>query len=220
MASMAPMHLVDRAVDVPVPFFDWKALFAERSSEYLTIIERTASTGGFILQEAVEEFERKLESYLGVKHAIGTSDCTNAMLLGLRASGVQPGDEIILPSHAFIAAAQAIHFAGGVPVPVDLDDHDGLINPDAVLPAITCRSRGIMAVHVNGRTCRMDSLAAIAAEHGLEIYEDAAQALGAQYDGRAAGTFGRWGAFSFYPSKTLGCFGDAGALVTDDDELA
>lgn len=221
MATIAPVRLVDRGAEVAVPFFDWSALYRERSGDYLHIIDETASAGGFILQAAVEEFERKLADYLGVKHAIGTSDCTNAMLLGLRACGIAPGTEIILPGHAFIAAAQAIHFAGGIPVPVDLDDSDGwLIDPHAVRAAITPRTRGIMPVHVNGRVCAMDALREIADDHGLEIYEDAAQALGAKLDGRAAGTFGRWGAFSFYPSKTLGCFGDAGALVTNDDEIA
>lgn len=204
-----------------MPFFDWSALYRERSGEYLRIIDETASAGGFILQAAVEKFERKLAAYLGVKHAIATSDCTNAMLLGLLACGIEPGAEIILPSHAFIAAAQAIHFAGAAPIPIDLDESDGwLIDPEAVRAAITPRTRGIMAVHVNGRVCAMDALREIAHEFGLVIYEDAAQALGAKFDGRAAGTFGRWGAFSFYPSKTLGCFGDAGALVTNDDELA
>src|SRR5579872_1598541 len=170
MASIAPMHLVHRATDAPVPFFDWSALFAERSTEYLATIEETASAGGFILQSAVEEFERKLASYVGVKHAIGLSDCTNAMLLGLRASAVRPGDEIILPSHAFIAAAQAIHFAGAVPVPVELDERDGLVDPAAVRAAITPRTRAILAVHVNGRVCPMDLLLLIAAEHGLDLY--------------------------------------------------
>jgi dTDP-4-amino-4,6-dideoxygalactose transaminase len=220
MAATAPVRLLDRAPAIEVPFFDWKALYEERSEDYLRIIHETASSGGFILQAAVEEFERKLAGYLGVRHAIGLSDCTNAMLLGLRASGVRPGDEIILPAHAFIAAAQAIHFAGGIPVPVDLEEGDGLIDPDAVRAAITRRTRGVMAVHVNGRVCAMDALRSIADEHGLEIYEDAAQGLGAKLDGQAAGVFGRWGAFSFYPSKTLGCFGDGGALVTNDDELA
>lgn len=107
-----------------------------------------------------------------------------------------------------------------MPVPVDLLDEDGLIDPHAVEEAITPRTRGILPVHVNGRTCDMDALCAIAAEYGLEIYEDAAQALGSSLEGRPAGSFGRWGALSFYPSKTLGCFGDAGALVTNDDELA
>jgi len=221
MATIAPLPFPETAESIAVPFFDWTALYAERRYEYVRIFHETGSAGGFILQAAVDEFEGKLAAYLGVKHAIGVSDCTNAMLLGLRASGIQPGDEIILPSHAFIAAAQAIHFVGGTPVPVDLDEADGcLIDPEAVRAAITPRTKAIMPVHVNGRVCAMDALGEIAQEHGLGIYEDAAQALGATLDGRAAGTFGRWGAFSFYPSKTLGCFGDAGALVTDDDEIA
>jgi dTDP-4-amino-4,6-dideoxygalactose transaminase len=220
MASIAPMDLLDRATATPVPFFDWKALFEERSAEYLRIIADTAYGGGFILQAAVDEFERKLASYLAVKHVIGVSDCTNAMLLGLRASGISAGDEIILPSHAFIAAAQSIHFAGAVAVPVEIDDRDGLIDVEGVRAAITPRTRAILAVHVNGRVCEMTGLREVANEHGLDIYEDAAQALGAKLDGQAAGTFGHWGSFSFYPSKTLGCFGDAGALVTNDDSLA
>lgn len=221
IAPIVPMQFLEPGYDVPVPFFDWRALFAERASDYLRIIERTASSGGFILHSAVDEFERKLAAYLGVKHAIGVSDCTNAMLLGLRACRIQPGDEVILPAHAFIAAAQSIHFAGGIPIPVELDERDGgLMDPAAVRAAITPRTRGIMAVHVNGRVCDMDSLQSIAGEYGLEIYEDAAQVLGARLGDRAAGRFGRWAAFSFYPSKTLGCFGDAGALVTDDDEVA
>lgn len=220
MATAAPAHLSAPASDLAVPFFDWKALYEERSDDYLRIFHETASNGGFILQAAVEQFELKLADYCGVEHAIGLSDCTNAMLLGLRASGIQAGDEVILPAHSFIAAAQAIHFAGAFPIPVDLDERDGLLDPDAVRAAITPLTRAIMPVHVNGRVCAMDRLIEIADEHGLEIYEDAAQSLGATFGGQAAGNFGRWGAFSFYPSKTLGCFGDAGALITNDDELA
>ena len=220
MATAAPVRLFEPDSHVAVPFFDWGELYEERSDDYLRILHETASRGGFILQAEVEEFERKLADYLGVTHAIGLSDCTNAMLLGLRASGVQSGDEIIVPAHSFIAAAQAIRFAGGIPIPVDLDESDGLIDPECVRAAITPRTRGIMPVHVNGRVCAMDALLEIANDYGLEVYEDAAQALGAKFDGRAAGTFGRWGTFSFYPSKTLGCFGDGGALITEDDELA
>lgn len=203
-----------------VPFFDWKALYVERAADYARIARETATSGGFILQAAVDEFEVALADYCGVRHAVGLSDCTNAMLLGLRADRLQPGDEVILPGHAFIAAAQAIHFAGGVPVPVELSDPDWLIDPDAIRAAITPATRAIMPVHVNGRICAMDAVMQIAHERGLAVYEDAAQALGARRDGRLAGTFGLWGAFSFYPSKTLGCFGDAGALVTNDDGLA
>lgn len=205
---------------VPVPFFDWSALYAEHAATYRDLIDRTAASGGFILQAALEEFEAALASKVGARHAVGLSDCTNAMLLGLRASGLSPGDEVILPSHAFIAAAQAIHFAGGVPVPVELSDDDGLVDPPAIRSAITARTRAIMPVHVNGRLCAMDAIEAIADEHGLLVVEDAAQALGARIGSRQAGTFGQWGAFSFYPSKTLGGFGDAGALVTDDDVIA
>lgn len=205
---------------VAVPFFDWKSLYAERADRFARIMQDTAASGGFILQSAVDEFETALAGYLGIHHAVGISDCTNAMLLGLRLLDLRPGDEIILPAHAFIAAAQAIHFAGGTPVPVDISEQDWLIDPEAVRAAITPRTRAIMPVHVNGRLCAMDRIAQIAAERELAIVEDAAQALGARLDGRAAGTFGLWGAFSFYPSKTLGCFGDAGALVTDDDDVA
>ena len=207
------------AVD-PVPFFDWRALFAERAEDYVRIYRDTASAGGFILQAAVDAFEQALADYVGVRHIIGLSDCTNAMLLGLRALELRPGDEVILPAHAFIAAAQAIHFAGGVPIPVDLRESDWLVDPDAIAQAVTPQTRAIMAVHVNGRVCDMVAIQAIADRHGLIVIEDAAQALGAERLGRQAGTFGRWGAFSFYPSKTLGCFGDAGALATDDDEIA
>ena len=206
--------------ELPVPFFDWKALYAERADDYRRIIDETASAGGFILQAAVDDFETALAAYLGVRHAIGLSDCTNAMLLGLRASGLKPGDEVIMPGHGFIAAAQSIHFAGGTVVPVELKSDDWLIDPDAVRAAITPHTRAIMAVHVNGRVCDMAAIRAIAEDRGLLVVEDAAQALGATIDGIPAGRFGQWGAFSFYPSKTLGCFGDAGALVTDDDAIA
>lgn len=206
--------------ELPVPFFDWKALYAERADDYRRIIDETASAGGFILQAAVDAFETALAAYLGVRHAIGLSDCTNAMLLGLRASGLKPGDEVIMPGHGFIAAAQSIHFAGGTVVPVELNGDDWLIDPDAVRAAITPYTRAIMAVHVNGRVCDMAAIRAIADDRGLLVFEDAAQALGATIDGTPAGRFGQWAAFSFYPSKTLGCFGDAGALVTDDDAIA
>ena len=205
---------------LPVPFFDWRALYAERADRFSSILSDTAAGGGFILQGAVDEFEAGLESYLGVKHAIGVSDGTNAMLLGLRACRLEPGAEVVLPAHCFIAAAQAIHFAGGRAVPVEASDDDWLISPQAIEAAITPATRAIMVVHVNGRVCAMDEVLELAERYGLQVFEDACQALGARLDGRPAGRFGAWGAFSFYPSKTLGCFGDAGALVTDDDEIA
>jgi len=204
---------------VKVPFFDWAGLYAEHADEFTRIVHETASRGGFILQRDVEEFEQGIAKFLGVKHVVGLSDGTNAILLGLRAAGLKPGAEVIMPSHGFIAAAQSIHFAGGVPVPVELAGHDWLVDPDAIRAAITPRTRAIMPVHVNGRTCQMDVIMKIAEEHGLDVYEDSAQALGAKLDGTPAGCFGKFGTYSFYPSKTLGCFGDAGALVTNDDDI-
>ena len=203
-----------------VPFFDWAGYYRERASEFGRIMDETASRGGFILQRDVEEFEDGLAQFIGVKHAIGLSDATNAMLLGLRASGLDRGGEVIIPSHCFIAAAQAVHFAGGINIPVELSAHDWLVDPAAIEAAITPRTRAIMPVHVNGRTAQMDAIMEIASRHKLEVFEDAAQAAGAKLAGRGAGTFGRWGVYSFYPSKTLGCFGDAGALVTNDDDIA
>lgn len=203
-----------------VPFFNWAQLYSERRTEFARIWDETAARGAFILQDEVAEFEAALAKFLGVKHVIALADCTNAMLLGLRACGLERGDEVILPSHGFIAAAQAVHFAGGVPVPVELSEHDWLLDPTSVEAAVTAKTRAIMPVHVNGRVCDMDPLRTIANEHGLLIVEDAAQAVGARYKGEVAASFGQWGAFSFYPSKTLGCFGDAGALATNVDTVA
>lgn len=203
-----------------VPFFDWAGLFNERKGEFARIMVDTASRGGFILQKDVDEFEANLAAFIGVKHVIGVADGTNAILLGLRASGIRPGDEIIVPSHSFIAAIQSIHFAGATPVPVELAEHDWLVDPAAIEAAITPRTVAIMPVHVNGRVCQMDAIMDIAQRHGLAVFEDSAQAAGAKLNGIGAGCWGNWGTYSFYPSKTLGCFGDAGALVTNDDAIA
>jgi dTDP-4-amino-4,6-dideoxygalactose transaminase len=203
-----------------VPFFDWAAYFNERADQFSRIMIGTASAGRFILQKDVDEFEAGLAAFVGVKHVIAVADGTNAILLGLRASGIKAGDEVILPSHSFIAAAQSVHHAGATVVPVELAEHDWLVSPEAIEAAITPRTRAIMPVHVNGRACQMPAIMEIARRHGLEVFEDSAQAAGAKVDDQPAGGIGRWGTYSFYPSKTLGCFGDAGALVTNDDDIA
>lgn len=202
-----------------VPFFDWSRLYTERSETFRDIMHETCMRGGFILQKDVVEFEENLRQFVGVKHAIALSDATNAILLGLRASGLRQGDEVILPSHGFIAAAQSVYHAGGVPVLVEIGD-DWMVDPASMEKAVTDRTRFLMPVQVNGRTCDMDRIQAIADRHNLLVVEDSAQALGAKYKGRPAGGIGQWGCYSFYPSKTLGCFGDGGALVTNDDEIA
>lgn len=204
---------------VKVPFFDWQGLYNERADEFSRIMDETARRGGFILQKDVDELEERLVEVTGAKHAIAVSDGTNGILLGLRAMGLEHGSEIIIQSHSFIAAAQSIHFAGCTPVPVELGD-DWMMDVDHIEQAITEKTAAIMPVQVNGRMCDMDSILEIADRHNLTVVEDSAQALGAEYKGRGAGTIGLWGTYSFYPSKTLGCFGDAGALVTSDDDIA
>lgn len=202
-----------------VPFFDFKAVYAEDPEGFTRTFRDALAEGGIILQAAVAQFEAQLASFIGGRFAVGTADCTNAMHLGLRALGIGVGDEVIICSHTFIATAQAVHFAGATPVPVEMQ-HDRMIDPDAIGPAVTGRTKAVMVTQLNGRVCDMDRVSAVADKHGILVLEDAAQALGAAFANRCAGTFGTFGAFSFYPSKLLGGFGDGGALTTNDEALA
>jgi len=202
-----------------VPFFDYKAFFGNQETEFTEVIQDVLRRGAFILQKDLRDFEAALADYLGVKHAIGLSNCTDALIVALRTAGIGPGDEVIFPSHTFVASPSSIHWAGATPVPVECGA-DHLIDPDAIRAAITSKTKAIMPVSLNGRTCNFDPIEQIAKEYGLTIVEDSAQALGSKYKGRFAGTFGVAGTFSFYPAKILGCFGDGGALVTNDDEIA
>ena len=202
-----------------VPFFDFKAPFAEDPERFTEIFRTTLAGGGIILQAAVDEFEDRLARFVGSAYAIGAADCTNAMLLGLRGLGIGRGDEVIFCSHTFVATAQSIHFCGATPVPAEIGP-DRMMDPDRIEALVTPKTKAIMVTQLNGRVCDMDRIGAVAARHGLSVVEDAAQALGGSFSGQRAGTFGAFGAFSFYPSKLLGAFGDAGAVVTDDAELA
>jgi len=202
-----------------VPFFDYKAFYASQETEFSAAIDDVLQRGAFIMQKDLREFETALASYLGVKHAIGMSNCTDALIVALKTAGIGPGDEVIFPSHTFVASPSSIHWAGATPIPVECGP-DHLIDPDAIKRAVTSKTKAIMPVSLNGRTCNFDPILQIANEHGLKIVEDSAQALGSKYKGRFAGTFGSAGTFSFYPAKILGCFGDGGALVTNDDEVA
>lgn len=201
-----------------IPFFNYPAQYKENEEEYDRVIKDVLSRGAYILQRDLEAFEAELRSYLGVRHAYGVADGTNAIMIGLRAVGIGPGDEVILPSHTYIASAAAVHFAGATPVLVEIGP-DHMIDPASVAAAITPRTKAIMPVQLNGRTCDMAALQALADARNLMIVEDAAQALGSKFKGRGAGTFGAFGTFSFYPAKVLGCFGDGGAVVTNDDEV-
>lgn len=201
-----------------IPFFNYQALFAAQEKELSQVVVDVMRRGAYILQKDLAEFEVALREYLGVKYAWGVADGTNALEIALVAAGISPGDEVIVPAHTYIASAAAIHFTGATPVLVECG-RDHLMDADSARGAITSRTRAIMPVQLNGRTCDMDAVMALASEHGLKIVEDAAQALGSKFKGRFAGTFGTAGTFSFYPAKVLGCFGDGGGVVTDDDDI-
>lgn len=203
----------------PIPFFNYKGAFTSREEEYVAIFRDILRRGAFIQQRDLVDFEERLAAYLGVRHAIGVGNATDGLIMAWRAAGLKPGDEVIFPSHTMAASPASVAHAGGVPVPVDCGD-DHLIDPDAIERAITPRTVAIMPVQLNGRTADMGRIQAIADRHHLYILEDSAQALGSMFRGRLAGTFGRAGVFSFYPAKILGCFGDGGAVVTNDDDIA
>jgi len=201
-----------------IPFFDYPHLFSSEERDLTAIFRDVGLRGAFILQEDLVRFERNLAAYLGVKYALGVGNATDGLLLALRAAGIGPGDEVIFCSHTMVATAAAIHFSGATPVPVECSE-DHLIDVGAVEKAVTPRTRAILPTQLNGRTADMETLEFIAKTHSLVIIEDAAQALGSRLQGRAAGTFGTAGVFSFFPAKTLGCLGDGGAVVTNDGDI-
>lgn len=202
-----------------IPFFNYPALFQRQEAEILGVLRDVMGRGAYILQADLKAFEDNLGKFMGVKHAFGVADGSNAITIALLAAGVRRGDEVIVPSHTFIATPSAVHWVGAVPVLVDCGP-DKMIDAKSVEAAITPRTRAILPVQLNGRTADMDGLQAIARKHNLLIIEDAAQALGSRYKGKSAGTFGAAGTLSFYPAKLLGCFGDGGAVVTNDDKVA
>lgn len=210
---------ISQPVARTIPFFRYTHLFEQQRDELLAAVTDVMERGAFILQRDLEEFEARLAAYVGATDAIGVANGTDALIIALRACGVQPGDEVILPSHTYVASAAAVHFAGATPVLVDCRD-DHLVDPAAAAAAVTSRTTAIMPVQLNGRTCDMDALQAVADRHALQIVEDAAQGLGSRFRGRFAGTFGVAAGFSFYPAKVLGCFGDGGGVTTMDPPIA
>ena len=201
-----------------IPFCDYKKLYLNHRENYLKIIDEVASNGGFIMQQAKKDFEKELSEFTGCKHAIGVGNCTDGLEIIWQSIGLRPGDEIICSSHTFIATASSIVMAGGVPKPVDIGD-DNLICTKAIEDEINSRTVGIMPTQLNGRICDMDTIINLANKHKLFVVEDAAQALGAKYKGKHSGTFGIAGAISFYPAKVMGCFGDGGALITNNYDI-
>jgi len=202
-----------------IPFFNYKGAFSEREEEFVSIFRDVMRRGAFIQQRDLADFEAHLAAYLGVKHAIGVGNATDGLIMAWRAAGLKPGDEVIFPSHTMVASPASVAHAGGTPVPVDCGD-DHLIDPHAIEAAVSAKTRAIMPVQLNGRTADMEKIQEIANRHGLFVLEDSAQALGSKFKGQFAGTFGAAGVYSFYPAKILGCLGDGGAVITNDDEVA
>ncbi len=202
-----------------IPFFPYADLFKRDEAALTEVMMGVCRRGAYILQQECRDFDANLAKYMGVKHAFGVANGTDAIIIGLKAVGIGAGDEVILPSHTYIATAAAVHMVGAIPVLAECGP-DHMLDADDVATRITPKTKAIMPVQINGRTCDMDALQAVADRRGIMVVEDAAQALGSRFNGRCAGTFGKFGTVSFYPAKLLGCFGDGGAIVTNDDEVA
>ncbi|MDQ0925757.1 dTDP-4-amino-4,6-dideoxygalactose transaminase [Pseudarthrobacter sp. W1I19] len=209
-----------RAAVGPVPLVDLAAQQAEVHEEVMAELADVFKRASFIGGPAVAQFEEAYASFLGARHCIGVANGTDALELALRAGGVTPGGEVILPANTFIATAEAVSRIGAVPVPVDVDPEYLLISPPAVAAAVTSRTQAIVPVHLFGQTAFVEQLVPIAEACGAVIVEDAAQSQGATRFGRGAGTFGLAAGTSFYPGKNLGAAGDAGAVLTDDSSVA
>lgn len=203
-----------------VPFLDFDAVFSQSKAYMHEAVERIIANKSLILGPELDAFERAFADYCGVSHCIGVGNGLDALALVLRAMSIGPGDEVIVPSQTFIATWLAVSHVGALPVEVDVEPGTTLIAPDLIEAAITPRTRAIIPVHLYGQPAEMDAICDIARRHGLFVLEDAAQAHGARYRGRRVGGFGGAAAFSFYPTKNLGACGDAGAVVTDNADLA
>jgi len=188
--------------------------------ELLEVVARVASKGAFTMGHELEAFEEEFAAYCGSPHAVGVSSGTEAIVLALRALGIGPGDEVIVPTNSFIASAEAVSLAGATPKLVDVDPRTHLITADGVAAAIGPRTRAVVAVHLMGSTVDLDPILAVTRPLGIRLIEDTAQAHGAWYHGRRAGSIGDVGCFSFYPTKNLGAWGDGGAIVTPDADIA
>jgi dTDP-4-amino-4,6-dideoxygalactose transaminase len=188
--------------------------------ELLETVSRVARSADFTLGPDVLAFEAEFAGYCGTEHAIGVSSGTDALALTLRALRIGPGDEVLVPANTFIGTAEAVSMAGAMPRFVDVDPHTGLVTADGVRDALGPRTRGVIPVHLYGRTVDLEPIVELAREHGVAVVEDACQAHGAWVGVRRAGAIGDAGCFSFYPAKNLGAWGDAGAVVTDDPDLA
>ena len=202
-----------------IPLVDLKAQYRSIAGEVQEAIGRVLERGDFILGEDLRRFEEEFATYCGVPRVLGVASGTDALHLACRALGIGPGDEVIVPAFTFVATALGVSLAGAKPVLADVDPESGLLDPEQVARAITPRTKAILPVHLYGQCADMGALLELARAHGLHVVEDAAQAHGACFEGRRAGSMGVIGCFSFYPGKNLGAYGDGGALSINDESL-
>jgi len=203
-----------------IPFLDLKCVNLRHEAEYSGVLQRVLQSGSFIQGEELAKFERAFSQYCGVEHTVGVSNGLDAIFLILKAYGIGPGDEVIVPANTFIATWLAVSRSGATIVAVEPDDCTFNLSAAQVASAVTSQTRAIIVVHLYGICTSMEGLQSLANEHDLRLIEDAAQAHGARYRGQITGGMGDAAAFSFYPGKNLGALGDAGAITTRDPELA
>ena len=203
-----------------IPFATFRPMEAELNEALREAFDRVLTRSFYIGGPEDEAFEKAFAEYCGAKHCVGVGNGLDALMLILKAMGIGEGDEVIVPSNTYIATALAVTYTGARPVLAEPDIRTFNLDPERIEPLITERTRAIMPVHLYGQACDMDPIMKTAEKHGLKVIEDCAQAHGATYKGRKIGTFGDAAGFSFYPGKNLGALGDAGAVITDDAELA
>jgi len=217
---MIQTHPANKIETQPVPLLDLKAQYAAIREDIQAAIDRVVESQYFILGPEVAALEEEVAAYCQSRFAIGVSSGTDALLVALMAIDIKPGDEVITTPYSFFATAGSIARLGAKPVFVDIDPLTFNINPASIEAAITERTRAILPVHLFGQVAEMDPIMDIAQRHKLPVIEDAAQAIGSEYQGRRAGSIGHLGCFSFFPSKNLGAFGDGGLVTTNDEKLA
>ncbi len=201
-----------------VPLLDLKAQYRPLKQEIMKAVDELCDSQYFILGKRVEDFEVKVAQYCGCKYAVGVSSGSDALLIALMVEGIGAGDEVITTPFSFFATVGAIARVGATPVFVDINENDFNINPDLIEAKITKKTKAIIPVHLYGQMAAMDKIMEIAKKHNLVVIEDGAQAIGSEYQGKRAGSFGDYGCFSFFPSKNLGGFGDGGIVTTNSQE--
>jgi dTDP-4-amino-4,6-dideoxygalactose transaminase len=217
--SLTPQHLIYE-VTMNIPFGDLKRQYIAQKPEIDQAIQTVLDSGWFVLGDQGRSFERAFANYCNAKHGIGVGSGTDALHLGLKACGVQAGDEVITVAHTATPTASGISLLGATPIFIDIDPQSYTLNPDLIEETITPKTKAIVPVHLYGQAADMSTILNIAKKYNLYVIEDCAQAHGTLYDNKKVGTLGNVGCFSFYPSKNLGALGDAGIIITNQDDLA